>query len=127
MASTKPKAVGPAAEATVVTKAVLRAAKRLQMTHKSLAGVLGVSEATVSRMNRGEYVLQRGQKPYELAILVVRLYRSLDAITGGDDAVASSWLRNPNSALNDRPITLIETIPGLVNVIEYVDARRAVV
>jgi Protein of unknown function (DUF2384) len=57
----------------------------------------------------------------------VRLYRSLDAIVGGDDAVAASWLKNHNTALNGEPLALIQTISGLTNVVAYLDARRAIV
>lgn len=113
--------------AAVVTKAALRAATQLGMTNKVLANVVGLSDATVSRMRAGQYELQADQKSFELALLFVRLYRSLDAIVGGDDAVASAWLRNRNTLLNDEPIALIQTVPGLVNVIQYLDARRAVV
>jgi hypothetical protein len=113
--------------AAVVTKAVLRAATRLGLTNKVLANVVGVSEATVSRMRAGEYELQAGQKPFELALLFVRLFRSLDAIVGGDDAVASAWLKNANTALRDEPLQLIQTVAGLMNVIQYLDSRRAIV
>ena len=50
-----------------------------------------------------------------------------DAIVGGDDAVAGSWLKNHNVVLDAEPIALIQTVPGLMNVIQYLDARRAVV
>lgn len=114
-------------EAEVVTKAAVRAAELLGISNRALANVLGISEATASRMKRGGYVLQSGQKPFELAVMFVRLYRSLDAIIGGDDAVAQSWLRNDNSILGDKPINRIQSIAGLINVIEYLDARRAIV
>jgi hypothetical protein len=114
-------------KAAVLTKAVLRAATRLGLTNKVLATVIGLSEATVSRMRAGEYLLQPGHKPFELAVLFVRLYRSLDAIVGGDDAVAGSWLKNSNAVLDAPPLALIQTVPGLMNVIQYLDARRAVV
>jgi hypothetical protein len=114
-------------QASVVTKAALRAASHLGLTNKILANVIGLSDATVSRMRAGQYELQADQKPFELALLFVRLYRSLDAIVGGDDAVASAWLRNRNTLLADEPIALIQTVPGLMNVIQYLDARRAVV
>jgi hypothetical protein len=58
--------------------------------------------------------------------LLARLYRSLDAITGGDDRVAAAWLRSRNTVLDAEPIEAIRTVPGLMHVIEYLDARRAV-
>ena len=97
------------------------------MANKSLAAVIGVSEATVSRMRSGAYKLQRGQKSFELATLLVRFYRSLDAIVGGDQEAARAWLKNPNPALASAPLTLIQTVPGLMNAIHYLDARRAIV
>ncbi len=116
-----------AAEAAVLTKAVLRAAEQLAMTNKALATVLGLSEATVSRMRGGGYELRRDQKAFELGVLFVRFYRSLDAILGGDSVVARSWLRNMNTALDAIPLEMIQTVPGLMNVIQYLDARRAIV
>lgn len=112
---------------SVITKAVVRAADRLRLTARILAGVIGVSEATVSRMKRQEFGLEPGTKPFELGVLFVRLFRSLDAIVGGDDAVAAAWLTNPNTALDARPIEKLQTVSGLVDVIAYLDARRALV
>jgi uncharacterized protein (DUF2384 family) len=116
-----------ASDSSIVTKAVLRAADRLNVTNKVLARIIGVSEATVSRMKKGDYPLQAGTKPFELAVLFVRLYRSLDAVVGGDERVAGAWLSNPNVALKDRPLELIQSVSGLTDVIRYLDSRRAVV
>ncbi|MFO7309224.1 MAG: DUF2384 domain-containing protein [Pseudomonadota bacterium] len=111
----------------VLTKALLRAADRLDITARALAGIVGLSEATVSRMKRGDYVLEAGTKTFELSVLFVRLFRSLDAIVGGDETVARAWLRNPNTLLGARPLDRIGTVAGLVDVIAYLDARRALV
>ena len=115
----------PVSEAAVATKAVLRAAARLGLSNKTLAKIIGVSEATVSRMGAGSYQLTRGDKPFELALLFVRVFRSLDAIAGGDEAVATAWLRSENLALGGTPLTLIQSVPGLVHVLAYLDARRS--
>jgi len=115
-----------AEDSGVITKATLRAAERLGIKNNVLARIVGVSEPTVSRMRKGGHRLERGQKSFELAILFVRLYRSLDAIVGGDDAVAADWLKNTNVALDATPIEMIQTIAGLTNVIAYLDSRRAV-
>lgn len=109
----------------VVTKAVLRAADALRLNGRALAEVVGVSEATVSRMRKTQYALEPGTKPFELAVLFVRLFRALDAIVGGDARSASAWLVNANTALGGVPAEKIRTVAGLVDVIAYLDARRA--
>ena len=114
-------------EPSVLTSATVRAAERLQIKNAALARILGVSDSTVSRMRNKALFLERGDKPFELAILFVRLYRSLDSIMAGDDAVAADWLRNKNTALNGVPLELIQSVSGLVDVIAYLDARRAIV
>jgi hypothetical protein len=114
-------------EAALLTKAVLRAADRLAIKNAALARILGLSGPTISRMRNGRYRLERGQKPFELAVLLIRLYRSLDGIVGGDDSVAAQWLTNKNTALDGVPLELIQSVSGLANVIHYLDARRAVV
>jgi len=124
---THPRPDSATSDSAVVAKAAIRAADRLGITNKVLARIIGVSEASVSRMRKGEFPLEATQKPFELAVLFIRLYRSLDAVVGGDDAVAKSWLANGNTALSATPLDLIQTVSGLANVIQYLDARRAVV
>jgi antitoxin Xre/MbcA/ParS-like protein len=112
-------------EGAVVTKAVLRAAGRLDISNKALGRIIGLSEPTISRMGSGSYTLSAGDKPFELALLFIRVFRSLDAIAGGDEAVAAAWLKNENIALGDAPLALIQTVPGLIHVLAYLDATRA--
>ena len=114
-------------EAAVITKAVVNAAERLGLNARILAAVIGVSEATVSRMKRQDHLLERDSKPFELAVLFVRLFRSLDAIVGGDEMVARQWLRNGNLALGAAPHDKITSISGLTDVLAYLDARRALI
>ncbi len=114
-------------EAVVITKAVVNAAERLGLNARMLAAVIGVSEATVSRMKRQDHLLERDSKPFELGVLFVRLFRSLDAIVGGDEAVARQWLRNSNLALGAAPQDKITSISGLTDVLAYLDARRALI
>ena len=107
----------------MLTKAVLRAADRLGLSQRDLAGVLGVSPATLSRLPRRP--LDPESKEGELAVLFVRMYRSLDALLGrGDTAKAQAWLHASNHHLGGVPAELIHSITGLVHVIEYLDAMR---
>ena len=117
----------PATDGAIVTKAVLRAATTLEVSNKALAKILGLSEASVSRMASGAFELRPADKTFEVAILFLRLYRALDAIVGGDHAAARAWLKNPHATLAGSPAALIQTLTGLVSVVGYLDARRALV
>lgn len=108
-----------------LTRAVLRAAEILDVSQTELAALLGVSPATVSRMASGRYRLHPNAKEWQLAALFVRLFRSLDTITGGNDALARQWLRGPNTALSAVPAAMLADVAGLVTVVQYLDAARA--
>lgn len=113
-------------DGAVLTRATIRAADKLGVSQRILASVLGISEAAVSRMRNGEYTLDRSAgKAFELAAHFIRLFRSLDAIVGGDEDVARAWLRNENTVLRGKPIELIQRVQGLIHVIQYLDTRRA--
>ncbi|MGI9141024.1 MAG: MbcA/ParS/Xre antitoxin family protein [Gemmatimonadaceae bacterium] len=107
----------------VLAKAALAAAARLDLRSRHLAAIIGTSEASVSRLRIGR-TLDPDQKEGELALLFLRLYRSLDALVGGDDEKAKAWLHAANDHLGGVPADRIRTVEGLVDVIQYLDAMR---
>jgi DNA-binding XRE family transcriptional regulator len=113
-----------ALKSRTLAKATLRAAELLGLTQADLAPILGVSRATVSRIASGDYLLAPGQKTWELAALFVRLFRSLDALVGSNEAQARAWLDSENAGLGGIPRKLIPKAEGLVRVVQYLDAAR---
>lgn len=109
----------------VLSKAVVRAASHLHVSNSRMAKVLGVSEATMSRLKAGQYQLDAGSKPYELAALFVLLFRGLDAIMASDDQASRAWMRAHNLALGGTPLDMIESVVGLTSLVNHVDARRS--
>lgn len=109
----------------MVSKAACRAAELLGLTNAALARTIGVSEATASRLRAGATMLEADTKPYELALLLVRLFRGLDAVVGGDEASRQSWMVAANRSLGGVPRELVQSVTGLVAAVEYVDAARA--
>ena len=93
------------------------------MRNRQLAAVIGSSEASISRLRSGR-ALEPESKEGELALLFLRLYRSLDALMGGDDAKARLWLHAANDHLGGVPAERIRTVEGLVDVVQYLDAMR---
>ena len=113
-------------EELALTKATVRAADLLGVSQKVLASAIGVSESTVSRMRNGASVLEQGNgKAFELAKLFLQLYDALDSMVLGDAAAGKAWLTNHNLSLQGRPIELIQQARGLVDVINYLLARRS--
>jgi transcriptional regulator with XRE-family HTH domain len=107
-----------------MSKAVVRAARLLGLSQREVAGVIGVSVATASRLFSGAYlVAPERAKEWELARLFVRLFRALDALWGHDEA-ARMWLGSHNVALAARPVDLIGSVEGLVRVVNYLDNAR---
>jgi hypothetical protein len=125
MAAPRTKIRAGPAEGAVLSQATVRAARFLALPQGELAVVIGVSAATLSRLASGQKQLESGSKPWQLAALFVRLFRSLDAIVGSDDAAARAWLRGPNEALGGVPLELIREPAGLVRTVDYLDAARA--
>ena len=107
----------------VMGKAVFRAARALGLTGADLAEAIGISPASVSRLNDGGYVLKG--KPMELAACLVRVFRSLDAVVHGDAEAMRAWMAAPNAHLNAVPKDEVRSAPGLIRVMTYLDAARA--
>ena len=114
----------PLSEAAVLSKAAVRAARLLELSQRDVAVALGVSEATASRLFAGKYLLSPDRaKEWELARLLVRMFRSLDALWGHEET-ARTWLASNNLALAARPKDLLRSVEGMVRVVAYLDAAR---
>ena len=68
--------------------------------------------------------LERRQVAGE-ALLLVRVYRSLDALVGTDDQKRKAWMNSHNHALGGVPLQLVQTVTGLVGTLNYLDGMRA--
>ena len=109
----------------VLGKATIRAAHELNLSNAALARVIGLSEPTISRISAGARGIDPLSKEGQLALLLVRVFRSLDPLVGSDVQKRHEWLRSPNKALNGTPALLIETPYGLVTTLSYLDGMRA--
>jgi len=110
--------------ATVLTRALLRTASTLGLSQKDTARIIGVSTASMSRVAAGERALVPDSKEGELALLLIRVFRSLDALVGGKEENARKWFHASNGHLGGVPAARVQTIEGLVHVAEYLDAMR---
>lgn len=109
-----------------VGKALIRAAERLDISKTELSKILGLSAPTITRLYGGNYLLEEKRKEWEFALLLIRIFRSLDSILG-NEKTSQHWLKNHNKSLGGKPIDLIQQTEGLVRVVQYLDSSRGIV
>ena len=108
----------------VVSKALKNAADYWGISNKHLGRIIGLSEATVSRLKNGRYQLAHDSKEWQLALIFLRIFRGLDAYMGGHVENEKAWLNANNAALGGVPIALMQHVEGLTGVVQYVDFMR---
>ncbi|WP_068094013.1 antitoxin Xre-like helix-turn-helix domain-containing protein [Novosphingobium rosa] len=111
--------------ASALSEAIIRIAEFWALSNNKLGAILGLSAPTISRLKRGGSMLDPASKSFEAGQLLLRLFRSLDALLGSDDTAVRSWLATVNLDLAARPIDKLDTMRGLIEVCDYVDFYRA--
>ncbi len=111
-------------ESIVLTKALCNLVKFYSFSGKDLSKIIGISESTASRLVQGTKLISPHTKEGELALLLLRIYRSLNAMVGNNHEKAKLWLNSQNKYFRNKPMEEIKTIPGLVDVLNYLDAMR---
>lgn len=105
--------------ASVLGEALIGAGKALGMTQADLGQVVGKDRSAVSRGR-----IDPQSKAGELALLLIRCYRALYVLVGGDPAQMRHWMHTPNLHLGGVPAEQVKTVAGLAGVLEYLDGLR---
>lgn len=103
----------------VLGEALLAAGRALGMTQADLGQVVGKDRSAISR-GRIDPVSKAG----ELALLLIRCYRALYVLVGGDPAQMRHWMHTPNQHTGGVPAEQIKSVAGLAGVLEYLDGMR---
>ena len=111
-----------ATKSQVLMKGFNRACKVLQVNTTQASKILGVNVSTLSRNNVNGFSPE--SRTGEMQLHFIRLYRSLFAISGGDNDFMGHWYTTPNKALNGVPSILCQKVEGLIRANEYLDAMR---
>jgi len=105
--------------AEVLTRALVRAGKELGLTQLDLGTIVGRDRTALSRG-----AVAPDSKSGELALLLIRIYRALFALVGGEPRQMKHWMHTHNHHVGGVPAELVRTVPGLMRVVEYLDAIR---
>lgn len=106
----------------VLAKALLSTREQLGLTQQELADIVGVHRTAINRW--ADSGLRPQSKTGELALLLIRAYRALFALFGGNLQDMQHFLRTENRHLAGVPLVLMVQVQGLVRVVEYLDAIR---
>lgn len=110
--------------AAALSKAVVRAARSLELSQQEFASITKMSVPQTSRLWTGTYELSPNKADeWELAILFFRTYRSLHTITG-NNSDSIKWLKSFNHSFATTPLDKMQSVEGLVRVVSYLDAHR---
>jgi Protein of unknown function (DUF2384) len=105
--------------AGVLTSALVKAGKELGLTQAEVGSIVGRDRTALSRG-----ALEPGSKSGELALLVIRAYRALFVLVGGEPRQMKHWMHTHNLHVGGVPAELVRSVAGLVRVVEYLDAIR---
>ena len=105
----------------LVLQAVLRAADELELSRAALARVLGKDRSTLNRAKG----IDPSSKTGELALLFIRLFRSLSVLVGHDRLQLRHWFHTANRHTGGVPAEQVQSAEGLVQIVQYLDAMRA--
>ncbi|MCW8956154.1 MAG: MbcA/ParS/Xre antitoxin family protein [Gammaproteobacteria bacterium] len=105
-------------EKHVLAKAVVKAGKALGLSREEVGNVIGRDRTSITRG------VDPHSKSGELALLLIRCYRSLYVLMGGKDKDLSHWMHTANRHTQGIPSEQIMSITGLAQVVEYLDAIR---
>jgi hypothetical protein len=111
----------PLTDARLLLQAVLRASDELELSRTALARVLGRDRSLFAR-GKG---ISPTSKTGELALLVVRLYRSLAGLVGNDRSQMRHWFHTANRHTGGVPAEQVQCAEALVEIVHYLDAMRA--
>ena len=103
----------------VLTRALVKAGKELGLTQADLGAIVGRNRTALSRG-----AIEPNTKSGELALLLIRAYRALYVLVGGEPQQMKHWMHTHNLHVGGVPAELVRTVPGLMRVVEYLDAIR---
>jgi hypothetical protein len=102
----------------LLSKALCNAGKALGLSQTDLGCIVGKDRSSIARG------LDPNTKAGELALLLIRCYRSLYVLVGGNPADLRHWMHTENLHTGGIPAQQVRSVQGLAEVVSYLDAMR---
>lgn len=95
----------------------------LDISNNEICEIIGMHRNTLSRSLSNRKIDSKS-KEGECSLLLIRIYRSLFALNGGNIDAMKHWLRTNNRHIQGVPLETMKTVLGLSRVVNYLDAIR---
>lgn len=110
-------------QSQILAMAITNLKELLTISSDDLGQIIGVHRNTIDRLlKKGEINPQN--KEGQFSLLLIRIYRSLFALNGGNNQAIKHWLTTKNRHVQGVPLEEMKTILGLSRVVNYLDAIR---
>lgn len=110
-------------ESHVLAVALVKLKEILNLSSDDLGQIIRVHRNTLGRQLKNKEIDPKSMEG-ELAILLIRVYRSLFALNGGNIDAVKHWLNTYNRHIQGVPLDHMKNLLGLAKVVNYLDAIR---
>ncbi|TNC80801.1 MAG: XRE family transcriptional regulator [Oleiphilus sp.] len=112
-----------ATESEVLGDSLMRSIELMGIRKQDCEQIIGVSKTGMRNiMLRG---VDPESKTGELCMYLVRVYRALYSLVGGNKKQMKHWLHTPNKAFGSaEPVAHMKRVEGLLEVLRYCDGMR---
>jgi hypothetical protein len=101
----------------ILSEALINAGKALGLSQTELGEAIGKDRTTIARRR-----IDPHSKAGELALLLIRCYRALYGLVGGEKSAMRHWMHAENRHTGGVPAEQIKSVGGLIRVGNYLEA-----
>lgn len=102
----------------VLATATQRAGHALGLSTAQTAAIVG---CTLTDFTNG---LDPQSEPGRRALILIRIYQSLEVLVGGDSQLLQQWMTGNNQGIQGVPSEQIQTPEGMATILSYLEAMR---
>lgn len=103
----------------VLGRSAYSAGTYLGLSHSEVGQIVGRNRTSIDRNG-----IDPDTKSGQLALIMIRIYRSLYALMGGDEDNMKHFMQTPNRGTGGIPAEQLHDVQGMVRVCDYLDAIR---
>ena len=102
----------------VIAVALEKLKEQMDISNEDLGKIIGVHRNNVTRLLKKEEIDPKS-KNGELSLLLIRVYRYLFTLNGGNREAMKHWLTTNNHHIQGIPLEAMKTVLGLSRVVNY--------